>query len=147
MPRWKEAEHRPIVKTHKTFLAVTRFTSTEGSETIFKLATGITDGYRAFAICLVLAKLAIACVTEPAVGSGRRAAGGPAVLIRFQLLEQPSCAAAVGDAELRLGARAAGPVASAGVNESFVGSAACVAGVSKPAAAVKDGMPDPARHW
>ena len=63
IPKWDEEKHRPIVDKTLTCLAVKRIT-TEGDESIYALATGITDRYRAFAIIfLVIPKLAIAAVT------------------------------------------------------------------------------------
>ena len=64
VPIWDEEKHREIITKHHTCLAIKRFTSVGGAETIAMLATGITDGYRCFAICgLILPKLAIAIAT------------------------------------------------------------------------------------
>ena len=63
-PEWDEKKHRPIVKKTTTCLAVKRITTEDDSKSIYALATGITDRYRAFAILfLVIPKLAIAAVT------------------------------------------------------------------------------------
>ena len=63
MPKWDEDKHRPIVKKTDTGLAVKRFTPKSG-DSVYVLAAGITDRYRAVAIiCLVIPKLVIAAAT------------------------------------------------------------------------------------
>lgn len=60
VPRWNEREHRRIAIENQTYLAMRKITAL-GGDSIFALATGITDRYRNFAyLGLVVVRLVVA---------------------------------------------------------------------------------------
>lgn len=60
-PRWLEKEHRKIANDNNTYLCMKRITSISGENSVYVMATGISEWYRAFVtVCLVYSRIFLA---------------------------------------------------------------------------------------